>query len=112
MSPPCGVRQTVECQFDGKINIICSNPPYSLLDKVLEKSIALKPRIISYIIGHISFTAKRMAYMEENGYFLQKVCYVQVRKWLGNSVIVVYELRSDKSEKALVEYNYDKVKYG
>jgi hypothetical protein len=98
-------------QFEEEIDIICSNPPYSLLDKVLEKSIALKPRIISFIIGHISFTAKRMSYMEQNNYRLKKVCYVQVKKWLGNSVIVVYELE-EKGEKTFVEYHYDEVKYG
>ena len=80
---------------------------------MLEKSIALKPRIISYIIGHISFTAKCMSYMEENGYRLRKVCYVQVKKWLGNSVMVVYERDEDRSEKkTFVEHNYDTVKYG
>ena len=110
----CEIQENIDFfQFDEKIDIICSNPPYSLLDNVLEKSVALKPRIISYIIGHISFTAKRMSYMEENGYRLRKVCYVQVKKWLGNSVMVVYERDEDRSEKkTFVEHNYDTVKYG
>ena len=81
---------------------------------MLEKSISLQPRIISYIIGHLSFTAKRMKYMEENDYVLKKICYLDVKKWLGNSVIVVYERKQsgEANEKTLVEYYYDNIKYG
>ncbi len=111
----CEIDENIDFfQFNEKIDIICSNPPYSLVDKVLEKSIALKPRIISYIIGHLSFTAKRMKYMEENDYVLKKICYLDVKKWLGNSVIVVYERKQSgaTNEKTLVEYYYDNIKYG
>ena len=59
--------------FDEKVDIICSNPPYSMINKVLEKSVELKPRIISYLIGINNLTAKRLEYMENNGYYITKL---------------------------------------
>jgi hypothetical protein len=52
-------------EFDKQVDIICSNPPYSLMDKVLEKSISLKPRIISYLIGIGNLTSRRIEMMEK-----------------------------------------------
>ena len=46
--------------FNEKVDIICSNPPYSIIDKVLEKSRELNPRIISYLIGVNNLTTKRI----------------------------------------------------
>ena len=37
--------------FYDPIDIICSNPPYSCLDDVIQKSISLNPRVINYLIG-------------------------------------------------------------
>ena len=55
-----------------------------------------------------------MKYMEDNHYVLKKICYLDVKKWLGNSVIVVYERKQSgaANEKTLVEYYYDNIKYG
>lgn len=73
------------------VDIIVSNPPYSCLDKVLQHSVSLKPRIISYLIGQQNLTAKRIEFMNENGYGLSKVCLLKVFKWYGMSYIVVFE---------------------
>ena len=77
--------------FDKKVDIICSNPPYSMIDKVLEKSVELKPRVISYLIGVNNLTAKRIEYMENNGYGLAKLHMCKVFKWFGMSCIVQFE---------------------
>jgi hypothetical protein len=77
-------------EYDKKADIICSNPPYSILQKVLEKSVALNPHTISYLIGVHNLTAKRIEYMNQNGYFLTKVKFLKVFKWFGMSAIVVF----------------------
>jgi hypothetical protein len=38
-----------------------------MIDKVLEKSVSLNPRIISYLIGYGNVTTKRLEYMELKG---------------------------------------------
>jgi hypothetical protein len=76
--------------FNEKIDIICSNPPYSCIDKVLEKSVELNPRIISYLIGFGNLTTKRIEYMNKHGYNLVVFHLTKVYKWYGMSLIVVF----------------------
>jgi len=81
--------------FNEKVDIICSNPPYSILDNILKKSIELKPRIISLLIGMGSLTTKRIELMNNNGYGLYKIRFLKVWKWYGMSFIVHFELGKD-----------------
>jgi len=76
--------------MDGS-GVICSNPPYSCLDKVFEHSIACNPRVINYLIGINNLTARRMEMMEKGGYGLTKLHMCKVWKWYGMSLIVQFE---------------------
>ena len=87
--------------YDENIDVICSNPPYSCIDKVLQKSIELKPRVISYLIGINNLTARRMENMEKSGYGLTKIHMCKVYKWYGMSCIVVWE----KNKKSIFSYD-------
>lgn len=84
-------------EFNEKVDIICSNPPYSIIDKVLDKSIELNPRIISYLIGFQNLTAKRMEKMENAGYKITYFHLTKVYKWFGMSLIVTWEKTDESS---------------
>jgi len=73
-----------------KVEVICSNPPYSCIDNVLTKSISLKPKVISYLIGINNLTTRRIEYMEQAGYYIKKMHLCKVYKWYGMSSIVVW----------------------
>tara|TARA_R110001592_G_scaffold22840_1_gene90424 strand:+ start:209 stop:712 length:504 start_codon:yes stop_codon:yes gene_type:complete len=77
--------------FNKKVDIICSNPPYSIMDKVIQKSIELNPRVISYLIGVNNLTARRIEMFEKEGYILTKIHICKVFKWFGMSFIVQFE---------------------
>jgi hypothetical protein len=77
--------------YEGSPDIICSNPPYSLIDRVLEKSVALKPRVISYLIGINNLTTRRMETMENAGYKIKAFRVCKVWKWFGMSACIVWE---------------------
>lgn len=77
--------------FDMEVDIICSNPPYSMIDKVLEKSISLNPHTISYLIGVNNLTAKRIETMNKAGYGLYKCVMLKVWDWFGLSYIVYFK---------------------
>jgi len=76
--------------YQSQVDMIVSNPPYSMIDNVLTHSVSLKPRVISYLIGMGNLTAKRMEYMNEQGYGLAKLHMTKVFKWYGMSFIVVF----------------------
>lgn len=90
-------------KFNGKVDIICSNPPYSMIDKILEKSAKLKPRVISYLIGINNLTAKRMEMMEQHGYYITYFHVTKVWRWFGMSVIVNWETRT--ANKSIINFD-------
>jgi hypothetical protein len=77
-------------EFQEEVRYIISNPPYSMIDRVLEKSVQLKPQVISYLIGVGNLTAKRLEYMNNNGYYLERIKMCKVYKWYGMSFICVW----------------------
>jgi hypothetical protein len=88
--------------YDKKVDVIISNPPYSMMDKVLEKSVSLEPHTISYLIGQNNLTCKRIEFMNKQGYYLDKLFFTKVFKWFGMSAIVVF---TKKSVKNCIEYD-------
>ena len=76
--------------FNKEVGAIISNPPYSMIDKVLKKSVELKPRVISYLIALHNLTTKRIEYMNENGYTLVNMKILKVYEWFGMSAMVVF----------------------
>ena len=77
--------------FNEKVDIICSNPPYSLMDAVIKKSIELEPHTINYLIGIGNLTARRIEMFENAGYGMTKLHMCKVFKWYGMSVMVQFE---------------------
>lgn len=71
--------------------VICSNPPYSMIDAVLKRSVDLQPQFISYLLCFHHLTTKRLEMMEEAGYVLIKCSITKVFKWYGMSCICIWE---------------------
>ena len=67
--------------------VICSNPPYSMIDAVLNRCIALNPTAINLLLGVNNLTARRMEMMENAGYRLTNLHMCKVYKWFGMSFI-------------------------
>lgn len=78
-------------EYKDKIDIICENPPYSILDKWFKKVIELNPRIYSCLIGINNLTARRIEWFEQAGYGIKKLRMLKVWRWYGMSYIVVFE---------------------
>lgn len=76
--------------YDKPVGVIVSNPPYSIMDKVIEKSISLNPHTISYLIGLHNLTCRRIEILNKSGYYLVALKMIKVNDWFGMSVIVVF----------------------
>jgi len=90
-----------------QVGIICSNPPYSILNLVFEQSVKLKPLVISFLIGFHNYTPKRIKYMNENGYGLVHVYRCNVDKWFSTSAILTF-YRGAENIKGI---HFDTVRY-
>jgi hypothetical protein len=88
-------------EYDKKVDIICQNPPYSIINKWIDKNISLNPRVISMLIGNNNLTTKRVETLEKAGYGLTKLKMLKVYSWYGMSCIVVFE----KNKKSIIEYD-------
>ena len=96
--------------------VICGNPPYSILDDWLNKSIELKPIVISYLLLQHHLTPRRMEWFDNAGYKLVQMKFMKVKKWYGISVIVTWvkagHLTPRRLELAgLTEVTYDRTIY-
>tara|TARA_R110002167_G_scaffold2568_4_gene12967 strand:+ start:810 stop:1316 length:507 start_codon:yes stop_codon:yes gene_type:complete len=81
--------------FKMEVDIICSNPPYSMINNILEKCIELNPHTISLLIGQNNLTAKRIEDMNKAGYGLYKCVMLKVWDWYGLSYIVYFKKGSE-----------------
>ena len=91
--------------------VICSNPPYSMMDKVYERCIELDAKIISFLVAFHSITPRRIEYMEKAGYKIKFLHICKVFKWYGMSCIVIFEkleeddIRPPGFNKGLLSYD-------
>jgi DNA modification methylase len=74
--------------YNKKVDIIISNPPYSILNKIIEKCLELQPRVISLLLGVHNLTGRRIELLNNNGYFLDDIHFTKVSGWFGLSIIV------------------------
>jgi hypothetical protein len=81
--------------YTGSPDIICDNPPYSILDTWFKKVITLNPRVYACLIGVSNLTSRRIEWFEKSGYGIKKLKMLKVQKWYGMSYIVVFEKGAD-----------------
>lgn len=89
--------------YEGTPTVICSNPPYSILDEVFKKSFALQPRVISYLLLHGAMTPRRMEMFNEAGYGLVGIYTTKIYKWYG--FVEAYTFEKGKPNVASIVYD-------
>jgi uncharacterized protein YodC (DUF2158 family) len=93
--------------YDKPVDIICTNPPYSCVDKVLEHSVKLNPRIISYLLLEGKITPKRIEYLNKNGYSMTGMYMCKVFKWYGMAVAYTFTKTDNPTNE--VKFVYDRM---
>jgi hypothetical protein len=78
-------------EFNDKVDVICSNPPFSILDKVFEHVIELNPRVIIFVLGFMNLTPKRCHKMQVHGYEITKLHICNVKGWFMSTIVVCFE---------------------
>lgn len=75
-------------EYTGNPDVIITNPPFSLLQKFINKSIELCPLIISFLLNQYAVTPCRIRDFNNAGYFVVGYLIVRVNRWFGCSVIL------------------------
>jgi len=88
-------------EYNKNTDIICGNPPYSVMDKWIKKTLQLNPKEFSLLIGIGNLTTRRIEIIENAGYGLSKMKMLKIYDWYGMSCIVVFE----KNKKSIIEYD-------
>jgi len=106
--------------YDKKVDVICSNPPYSMWDKIYDKTISLEPKVVSFVMSTGNLTRCRMNKMKKAGYVLTKMHRFDVKhpskeqksrgykSWM-TSLIVQWEKGVCPNIKA--EFTWDETPY-
>ena len=94
--------------FEKRVDVICSNPPYSQIWNVLVKSISLRPKIISFLISAHNLTPKRIELLEKNNYGLVYLHICKIRGWYGMNYIVIF--KKGTNSKSIILFNCIKLK--
>jgi hypothetical protein len=79
--------------YDGKPDIVVSNPPFSIMTKVIKRLFELRPKCISLLMGNINITNPRMRIMDEAGYTLVSMRIEKVQSWFANSALLTWVLK-------------------
>ena len=90
------------------LKVICSNPPYSVLNSVISRCIELDADIINLTIGCMNLTRPRVDRLEKAGYKMTKMTVCDVKGWFGMTNIVQFEKQNILGcyENKINEFNF------
>lgn len=93
-------------RFEGRSDWIISNPPFSQLTKILEKSTLIAEKGICYILPSYSLTCRRIRIMKSMGFNISKIVFFEnPKEWrLGFQMLyVIFTRENNPSFTCLVE---------
>lgn len=88
--------------FNERVDVISSNPPYSILNKVFEHSCKICEVEFGYLIGIHNLTTKRIEDCNKKGFYLKYIKMVKVYKWFGMSIYVIF---SKEIKKNIIDFD-------
>jgi hypothetical protein len=100
-----GLKSTDFLNDHRKVDWYITNPPYSFLDKWLEKSCEAN-KGFAYLLGINNLTAKRIEDCENRGFYVSHIHLCKVFKWFGMSAFVVWE---KKNNNGSIKMSYDRI---
>ena len=79
--------------YKGKVDYCIGNPPYKFLWKMLEKSFKMCNKGVGFLIainGINMLTPKRLQFIKEQGFYINKVVVVSCKRWYGRYFFVLF----------------------
>ena len=89
-------------EYNKQVDIISQNPPYSILNKWIDKCISITNKEIGLLIGINNLTAKRIETFNKSGFYLKSYIMFKVFEWFGMSCYVIF---SKEITKNIIDIN-------
>ena len=102
----CEIEEGIDFfDYEGDVDVIVGNPPYSLWGKWIDKTIALNPKKICYIFGVWNLTPPRLKNLQDKGYNLQKLVFAKVDWWMSPSFMILFEKKESPESFDFIDEN-------
>jgi len=93
-------------EYDYKDAVICSNPPYSLITKLLKKMTKDKARVISILGMTNHITTPRLKMMEDAGYKLVGLQFYNVKGYMMTATAMTWVRDYNEDTNYKIEFQY------
>lgn len=94
--------------YTDNVDVIMSNPPFSLINKWIDKCIQLNPSCICILFGCYALTPCRLQILENSGYKLTRMSMCRMDNLMGQMFLTVFE---KTHEKGIIDYDLGKFKF-
>ena len=86
----CEIDEDIDfLKYEGNPTVICGNPPFSLYNQWILKTIELKPEKICYLFGIWNMMPNRFSVLEQNGYYIEKIFFCKIDWYIGATFAVL-----------------------
>ena len=85
-------------EYNKKVDYIITNPPYSILNKFIDKSIEVSNIGFGFLLHQHALTLSRFKKLKNNGFYLTKYHQCKVWKWYGHQIFVFFEKENKKCD--------------
>jgi len=84
-------------KYEKPVDIISSNPPYSLLNDVLDHTLKICKKEFGYLLAIHNITTARMEKINRAGFYLKSMFMTKIYKWFGFSVYFIFSKEIDNN---------------
>lgn len=95
--------------FEGEVDWIITNPPYSIFSKIIDKIISTSKKGFCLLLNNLTLTPLRLYNINKQGFYISFIYYFKIWHWFGFQYYYIFEKRKDR--KNILEFRYKKEYY-
>ena len=90
--------------FEGQVDWIITNPPYSIFNKVIDKIISTSKKGFCLLLNNLTLTPPRLNNINNQGFYISFIYYFKIRGWFGTQYYFIFTKRTDQKNILQLEF--------
>jgi hypothetical protein len=85
--------------YNKEVDWCIGNPPFKFLWDIMQKSFQISRKGVAFLMaidGINRFTPKRLKWINEQGFYIQKIAVVSCKRWFGRYFFVIFSKQPNK----------------